>query len=252
MTAPQNADLLLTGARVRTFDDAQPWAEAIGVTDGRISYIGPAADAPAARETRDLGGALVTPGIIDSHNHLLLGFDPDAVSLEGAETLEEVRRRIRDLAERRPDLDWICAENAVYSIVPGRRPNAADLAGLTDRPVFVTTYDQHSVWLNDAALRLLGIADGHDIPWGRPERDDAGRPTGWVTDFYTSAMTTAGLAACSATSRSTRPSAATAACSAVSPSPLRPGSPRSWSRRSRSPSSASSTGHASAGCSAPG
>ncbi|MFE4949516.1 amidohydrolase [Leifsonia sp. NPDC056665] len=194
MTAAQTADLLLTGARVRTFDDAQPWAEAVGVTEGRISYVGPVADAPAARETRDLGGALVTPGIIDSHNHLLLGFDPDAVSLEGAETLEEVRRRIRELAGRRPDLDWICAENAVYSIVPGRRPNAADLAGLTDRPVFVTTYDQHSVWLNDAALRALGIAGGGDIPWGRPERDDDGRPTGWVTDFYTSAMTTAGLA----------------------------------------------------------
>lgn len=187
-------DLLLTNARVRTFDDGSPWAEAVGVTGGRISYVGPAATAPAARETRDLGGALVTPGVIDSHNHLLLGFDADAVSLEGAETLEEVRRRIRELAERRPDLDWICAENAVYSIVPGRRPNAADLAGLTDRPVFVTTYDQHSVWLNDAALRVLGIAGGGDIPWGRPERDTDGEPTGWVTDFYTSAMTTAGLA----------------------------------------------------------
>jgi len=194
VSAPQNTDLLLTGARVRTFDDALPWAEAVGVTDGRISYVGPAAGAPAARETRELGGALVTPGIIDSHNHLLLGFDPDAVSLEGAETLDEVRRRIRDLADSRPDLDWICAENAVYSVVPGRRPNAGDLAGLTDRPVFVTTYDQHSVWLNDAALRALGIAAGGDIPWGRPERDDRGEPTGWVTDFYTSAMTTAGLA----------------------------------------------------------
>ena len=55
----------------------------------------------------------------------------------------------------------------------GRRPNAADLDGLTDRPVFVTTYDQHSVWLNDAALRVLGIARGTDIAWGRPEFDEA-------------------------------------------------------------------------------
>ncbi|WP_125609534.1 amidohydrolase [Specibacter cremeus] len=187
-------DLLLTNATVRTFDDKFPWAEAVGITGGRISYVGPAASAPAAKERRDLGGALVTPGIIDSHNHLLLGFDADAVSLEGAETLAEVRRRIGELAALRPDLDWICAENAVYSVVHGRRPNAGDLAGLTDRPVFVTTYDQHSVWLNDAALRALGIADGGDIHWGRPERDESGEPTGWVTDFYTSAMTTAGLA----------------------------------------------------------
>ena len=43
---------------------------------------------------------------------------------------------------------------------------------------------------------MLGIAGGTDISWGRPERDEkTGEPTGWVTDFYTSAMTEAGLAA---------------------------------------------------------
>lgn len=188
-------DLLLTRARVRTFDDAMPWAEAVGVAEGVITYVGPAAEAPPAREIRDLEGALLTPGIIDSHNHLLLGFDPDAVSLEGAETLAEVRRRIEHLATRRPELTWVCAENAVYSIVEGRRPRASDLDGITDRPVFVTTYDQHSVWLNEPALRALGLFDGGDIAWGRPEVDEDGRPTGWVTDFYTSAMTSAGLAA---------------------------------------------------------
>ncbi|MEL4319886.1 amidohydrolase [Leifsonia sp. YIM 134122] len=189
-------DLLLTGGLVRTFDDAQPTAEAVGTTGGRITYVGPGEDAPSARRTIDLEGRLVTPGIIDSHNHLLLGFDADAVSLEGAETLAEVRRRIRTLVDARPDLDWICAENAVYSVVAGRRPRASDLAGLTDRPVFVTTYDQHSVWLNDVAVRALGIRRADSIAWGNPEIDAVtGEPTGWVTDFYTSAMTTAGLAA---------------------------------------------------------
>lgn len=187
-------DLLLTGARVRTFDPVQPWAGAVGIRDGKIAYVGPEVDAPGAKETRHLDGKLVTPGIIDSHNHLLLGFDPDAVSLEGAESLTEVRARIAQLAEERPDLSWICAENAVYSIVNDRRPNAHDLDGLTDRPIFVTTYDQHSVWLNSAALRELGVTRGRDIAWGNPEFDRDGQPTGWVTDFYTSAMTSAGLA----------------------------------------------------------
>ncbi len=189
-------DLLITGARVRTFDPNMPWAEAVGITDGRISYVGTATNAPSATRHVDATGRLVTPGIIDSHNHLLLGFDEDAVSLEGAHDLIEVRRRIARFAELRPDLGWICAENAVYSIVEGRRPNAADLDGLTDKPIFVTTYDQHSVWLNRAALAVLGIAGGTDIAWGRTECDvDTGEPTGWVTDFYTSAMTEAGLAA---------------------------------------------------------
>lgn len=190
-------DLLITGARVRTFDPARPWAEAVGIARDRIAYVGPLADAPAARRTIHATGRLVTPGIIDSHNHLLLGFDDDAVSLEGAQTLPEVRRRVAEFARRRPDLDWICAENAVYSIVRNRRPNAEDLDGLDPlgRPMFVTTYDQHSVWLNRQALSALGIATGGDIAWGRPERDATGQATGWVTDFYTSAMTVAGLAA---------------------------------------------------------
>lgn len=189
-------DTLITGARVRTFDPRAPWAEAVGIVGERIAYVGPAADAPSARTRIDAAGRLVSPGIIDSHNHLLLGFDEDAVSLEGAHDLAEVRGRIAAFAARRPDLDWICAENAVYSVVEGRRPNATDLDGITDRPVLVTTYDQHSVWLNRAALRALGVADGGDLAWGRADRDPStGEPTGWVTDFYTSAMTTSGLAA---------------------------------------------------------
>ena len=189
-------DTLITGARVRTFDEARPWAEAVGIVGDRIAYVGSAADAPPARTRIEADGRLLSPGIIDSHNHLLLGFDEDAVSLEGAHDLAEVRRRIGDFAARMPDLDCICAENAVYSVVENRRPNAADLDGLTDRPVFVTTYDQHSVWLNRVALHVLGVADGGDLAWGRPERDPVtGAATGWVTDFYTSAMTTAGLEA---------------------------------------------------------
>ena len=110
-------DTLLVNARVRTFDPAQPWADTVGIRDERMAYVGPATDAPTSRCRIDVGGRLVTPGIIDSHNHMLLGFDEDAVSLEGAHQLEEVRRRIREFAGARPDLQWVCAENAVYSVI---------------------------------------------------------------------------------------------------------------------------------------
>lgn len=193
-------DTLYTGGRIRTFDPEQPWAEALGVTGGRIAYAGPASDAPAARRTVQLEGRLITPGIADTHNHLLLGYDDLAVSLDQVQSLDVVRARIAKFAEQHPELEWICAENALYSVVEGRRPNADDLVGVTDKPVFITTYDQHSVWLNRPALAKLGITDartaaGGDIAWGNPEIDArTGEPTGWVTDFYTSAMTVAGLA----------------------------------------------------------
>ncbi len=46
---------------------------AIGVSDGRIAYVGPRGTVPAARQTHDAGGTLATPGLIDCHTHLVYG-----------------------------------------------------------------------------------------------------------------------------------------------------------------------------------
>ncbi|HSK38424.1 MAG TPA: imidazolonepropionase, partial [Arenibaculum sp.] len=51
---------------------------AIAVRDGRIAWIGRERDLPAggdARSEHDLGGAWVTPGLIDCHTHLVFGGD---------------------------------------------------------------------------------------------------------------------------------------------------------------------------------
>ena len=189
-------DLLLKGGLLHQPNGSAPVSTAIGLQRGQIAFVGDPTDAPTAREVIELSGQLITPGFIDSHNHLLLGFDPEAVNLQDLVELEGVRSRLTEFASVRPDLEWICGENANYSVVEGRRPNSSDLAGITNRPVFITTYDQHSVWLNDVAIRALGIEPGVELSWGRPEFDEiTNKPTGWITDFYTSAMTTLGLKA---------------------------------------------------------
>ena len=43
-------DSLITNARVRTFDAVRPWAEAVGISAGRIVYVGTDADAPRAAQ----------------------------------------------------------------------------------------------------------------------------------------------------------------------------------------------------------
>ena len=189
-------DLLLKGGVLHQPNGSAPLPAAIGLLGGKISFVGDPVDAPAAREVIELSGQLITPGFIDSHNHLLLGFDPEAVNLQDLVDLASVRSRMKEFADSRPGLEWICGENANYSVVEGRRPNAGDLAGISNRPIFITTYDQHSVWLNRAAIRALGIEPGVVLSWGRPEFDEVtNEATGWVTDFYTSAMTTIGLKA---------------------------------------------------------
>lgn len=75
-------DLLLTHATLATLDGDAPFGliadGALACTDGRIAWIGPMAQLPAgaaASREEDLGGALVTPGLVDCHTHLVFAGD---------------------------------------------------------------------------------------------------------------------------------------------------------------------------------
>ena len=73
-------DLLLTGARLATLDGTEGYGiveeGAIACSGERIAFVGPAAGLPAdhvgiARQTIDIGGAWVTPALVDCHTHLV-------------------------------------------------------------------------------------------------------------------------------------------------------------------------------------
>jgi imidazolonepropionase len=48
---------------------------ALVVEQGRIAWLGPETDAPAADRRRELGGLSVVPGFVDSHSHLVFAGD---------------------------------------------------------------------------------------------------------------------------------------------------------------------------------
>ena len=76
--------MLLTGSGRLVPAGLSPWA--LLVRDGRIAWIGSPSDAPQA-ERVDLGSALVTPGLVDSHTHPCFAGDRSdeaAARLEGA------------------------------------------------------------------------------------------------------------------------------------------------------------------------
>jgi predicted amidohydrolase YtcJ len=74
-------DLVLHGGKILTMDEASTTAEAVAVTDGRITAVGSADDvlALAGDDTRvvDLAGRTVMPGVVEPHTHLLQGPAPD-------------------------------------------------------------------------------------------------------------------------------------------------------------------------------
>ena len=68
---------------------------ALLVRGGLIEWVGPAAEAPAAPETVDLGGRAVVPGLVDPHTHAVWAGDRLAdweAKLQGA-TYEEILSR---------------------------------------------------------------------------------------------------------------------------------------------------------------
>jgi imidazolonepropionase len=96
-------DLLVVDAAVATMDLARPGPHGlvrdagVAVTDGRIGWVGPMAELPpgaGATHTVDAAGALVTPGLVDCHTHLVFGGDRVAefeARLSGA-SYEELAR----------------------------------------------------------------------------------------------------------------------------------------------------------------
>ncbi len=70
-----SADLVISGT-VLTVDDAQPTAEAIAVSDGRIVAVGSRADVESwigpETQTLDTGDGCVMPGLVEAHGHPLM------------------------------------------------------------------------------------------------------------------------------------------------------------------------------------
>jgi imidazolonepropionase len=78
--------VLITGRGRNVALDVSPWG--VLIADGRVSWAGPRAEAPRTDAERvDVGGALVTPGLVDSHTHPIFAGDRGdeaAARLDGA------------------------------------------------------------------------------------------------------------------------------------------------------------------------
>jgi hypothetical protein len=180
--------MLLTNGRFYTLDPASTVAEAVVVRDGRIAFVGRAADVNPSpgEETLDLAGRAVVPGLVDAHGHLMhqargrLAFDARGLGSE-----EEVARRIGERAAGRPRGEWIGGRNWDQNLWPGRRfPSRASLDRVApDHPVALVRIDGHATWANSAALAAAGIDRATREPdGGLVARDAQGEPTGLLID----------------------------------------------------------------------
>ena len=124
------SELLLRGAHVVTMDDAG--SEHAGgwvlVRDGLIAAVG-SGEEPESEERLDLGGALVTPGLVNTHHHLY-------------QTLTRARAADSTLFE------WLVELYPVWARLDAEAEYAAARTGLAElaRSGCSTVFDHHYVF----------------------------------------------------------------------------------------------------------
>ncbi|MDQ0509831.1 amidohydrolase [Ancylobacter amanitiformis] len=187
MDQPATADLILLNAKVTTLDRANPQAEAVAVTGGRIHLAGPAAEvmALAGPKTQviDVGGRRVIPGLIDSHMHIIRGGLNYNMELrwDGVRSLSHAMEMLRRQVDNTPAPQWVRVVGGFteHQFAEKRLPTLEEINAIApDTPVFILhLYDR--ALLNGAALRAVGYSrDTPNPPGGEIARDAAGNPTG--------------------------------------------------------------------------
>src|SRR5579859_4294997 len=183
------ADLVLTGGRVRSPAHPSGFVQALAVRGGLIHSVGTDEEIGQVTGPRtrvvDLGGRLVIPAFADAHVHAVAGgLESLRCNLAGLRTRQESQAAVAAYCAALGPDDWVLGGGWTMSAFPGGLPTAADLDPVTGgRPAFLPNRDHHSAWVNTVALERAGVdARTLDPPDGRIERDAAGLPTGTLHD----------------------------------------------------------------------
>ena len=181
--------IMLFNCRIFTLDKDNPAANCVIIKGNELVYVGDEKNkieltAGNVKEY-DLQGAVVMPGLIDAHAHLLgLGRYLDELQLRDIKSPEEVHQMVlKKIRTVEPGI-WISGRGWDQTTWKRKKfPHWNDLAGTESNPVILKRVDGHAVWLNSTALKTCGItSDTPDPKGGEIIRDESGEPTGILID----------------------------------------------------------------------
>lgn len=168
-----------TARRVRTMDPGRPVADAIAVMEGKVVSTGTleSLNPWLSRYEHDIDrtfeGKIIMPGFIDPHTHFYASAGylslhyvgpidssgPTGIN-PGLGSREEVLAKLRDIHRDEPDKT---KPLVAWGLDPASQGGGLDRDVLDsimpDRPIWVIAYAPHFVYVNSAALELIGVAE---------------------------------------------------------------------------------------------
>jgi predicted amidohydrolase YtcJ len=183
---------IFANAEVLTLDPAVPRATAVVAVGDRIGFVGDLAGARAyvhaGAEAIDLGGAVVVPGLIEAHNHMIgfgLGLAEIDARFPTVASIADLTAAIGARAAATPAGHWVTARGYDDNKLTERRhPTRQDLDAVAPQhPVLVVNGSGHMSVANSLALRMAGVTGGSVAPQGgQIVLDEAGEPTGLLQE----------------------------------------------------------------------
>ena len=169
------ADLVLFNGNIITVDPRDTISHAIAVRDGLISKTGTDEQIQELigphTNVIDLKGKTVTPGLVDSHIHVIQygkqaweGFTE--IRYPYVRTKEELLKAVQDKAKTLPEGEWISG-NQGFLLSYEDAPNRWELDDAAPRhPVYLKHMGGQYAVVNSLALEIAGIDKSTPNPYG--------------------------------------------------------------------------------------
>ncbi len=183
----EEVDLIVHNAVIYTVDEGFSILQAFAVKDNRFIEIGSDRSILSkykSEETIDMDGRPIYPGFIDAHSHFYrYGLGLGVADLLGTESEEELVERVKDHADKNPDVAWILGQGWDQNLWESKEfPTKEKLDSIfPNTPVLLTRIDGHAALANQKALDLGKVTATTTLTGGKVILRDK-QPTGVLID----------------------------------------------------------------------
>lgn len=187
---------LWTNGTIYSMEQEGATVQAVLVQGGKIVETGTFEDLQVyADDIIDLQGAVMYPGFVDSHLHMIgHGEKLMRLDLTVATSGEELVQLVKNAADQLQDGQWLIGDGwNENQFKDGRIPTKEELDAVTNNPLFLNRVCHHVALVNSAALHLAGITINTEDPaggkLGRHENDELNgllyeQATGLVSSLF--------------------------------------------------------------------